>query len=131
MASGSENLSLTPFHFEGRNVRLIDRDGETWFVAADVARELGYRDAADLIRNSDADERGTHNMRTPSGDQEMSIVSSLAKILAASSCDLGDERDVIRTLQRAGIPDGTIICLSDESTELARAIRAATNAEIA
>lgn len=52
----------------------------------------------------------------------------LARILAASSCDLGDERDVIRTLRAAGIPDGAIICLSDEATELARSIRAAATA---
>ncbi len=67
--------SPTPFQFEGRNVRLIEVDGETWFAAGDVARELGYRDAADLIRTLDADEKGTHTARTLGGDQQIAIVS--------------------------------------------------------
>lgn len=66
---------LSPFQFDGRNVRLVDRNGETWFVAADVARELGYRMASDLTRTLDDDERGTHTMRTPSGDQDLAIIS--------------------------------------------------------
>ncbi len=67
--------SPTPFQFEGRNVRLIERDGETWFVATDIARELGYRDAADLTKNVDADEKGTCPVRTPGGDQVVTILS--------------------------------------------------------
>lgn len=67
--------SPTPFQFEGRNVRLVDIDGETWFVATDVARELGYRDAADLVRLLDDDEKGTRNLRTLGGDQQVAIVS--------------------------------------------------------
>ncbi|WP_040620331.1 phage antirepressor KilAC domain-containing protein [Rhodovulum sp. PH10] len=66
---------INPFQFEGRNVRLIDLTGETWFVATDVARELGYRDAADLVRTLDADEKGTHNLRTLGGEQEVAIIS--------------------------------------------------------
>lgn len=67
--------SDTAFQFEGRNVRLVEQDGETWFVATDVARELGYRDAADLTRTLDADEKGTHSLRTLGGEQEVAIVS--------------------------------------------------------
>jgi prophage antirepressor-like protein len=67
--------SDTAFQFEGRNVRLVEQDGETWFVATDVARELGYRDAADLTRILEADEKGTHNLRTLGGDQEVAIIS--------------------------------------------------------
>ena len=91
----SDLTGVNPFQFEGRNVRLVDRDGKTWCVASDVARELGFRDAANLIRMLDDDEKGrhsvpthegyaqsaypldnggTHNLSTPS-DQEMSIIS--------------------------------------------------------
>lgn len=32
--------------FEGHNIRIItDQQGEPWFVAADIARALGYNDA--------------------------------------------------------------------------------------
>lgn len=67
--------SDTAFQFEGRNVRLVEQDGETWFVATDVARELGYRDAADLTRSLDVDEKGTHTLRTLGGDQVIAIIS--------------------------------------------------------
>lgn len=51
------------------------------------------------------------------------IVHSMSSLLAASGCDLGDEREVLRTLRSAGHRDGDIIVLSDEATERARAIR--------
>jgi prophage antirepressor-like protein len=68
--------SLTQFTFHNEyNVRIIDLDGELWFVAADVANALDYRDAGNMVRNLDDDERGTHNMSTPSGDQNLSIIN--------------------------------------------------------
>lgn len=57
-------------------------------------------------------------------------IQSLARVLATSTCDLGDERDVFRTLKAAGIPDGDIIIFSDHATEAARNIRA-LNAAVA
>jgi len=67
--------SPTPFQFEGRNVRLVEQDGETWFIATDIARELGYRDAANLLAGIDADEKGTYRASTLGGDQTVSIIS--------------------------------------------------------
>jgi hypothetical protein len=51
------------------------------------------------------------------------VLHSMSSLLAASGCDLGDEREVLRTLRAAGHRDGDIIVLSDEATERARAIR--------
>ncbi|GJA84669.1 phage antirepressor [Aeromonas caviae] len=37
--------------FEGHNIRIItDQQGDPWFVAADIARALGYNDADQAIR---------------------------------------------------------------------------------
>lgn len=55
-------------------------------------------------------------------------IQSLARVLAASSCDLGDERDVMRTLRDAGTPEGSIIVLMDDAIEQARVVRAAESA---
>jgi BRO family protein len=55
---------------EGRPVRLF-RNGDLWFVLADVCQALGYTAAGRL----DADEKGLHSMETPGGPQEMLIVS--------------------------------------------------------
>ena len=69
------NEGLVPAQFDGRNVRLVSIDGETWFVATDVARELGYATAKDLTRTLDEDEKGGHTLPTPGGDQDLAIIS--------------------------------------------------------
>jgi hypothetical protein len=51
------------------------------------------------------------------------VLPSLARVLAASSCDLGDGRDVVDTLTSAGIPHETIINLMDSAIEQARVVR--------
>jgi len=51
------------------------------------------------------------------------LIHSMSSLLATSGCDLGDEREVLRTLRAAGHRDGDIIVLSDEVTERARALR--------
>ncbi len=72
----SESKSgVIPYQFDGRNIRIVERDGEYWFVAGDVADELGHRDAGNLARSLDDDEKGTHILSTPYGDQEVTIIS--------------------------------------------------------
>ena len=62
--------------FYGSNlVRVALVDGEPRFLAADLARVLGYRDANTAIRKVHLDEKGTHIVRTPGGDQEMAVVT--------------------------------------------------------
>lgn len=69
------NADMTPFDFEGQSVRVVAVDGEPWFVAADVAVILGYRMASDMTRRLDPEDRGTRSVRTPSGDQDMTVIS--------------------------------------------------------
>ena len=51
------------FDFEDNAVRVIEKDGEPWFVAADVARVLEFKDARDACRCLDDDEAAPHIMR--------------------------------------------------------------------
>ncbi|PCN47999.1 phage antirepressor Ant [Curtobacterium sp. 'Ferrero'] len=53
----------------------IDEQGEPWFAAADVARFLGHRDAANLVRSLDPDEKGTHQTSTPGGSQLITTIT--------------------------------------------------------
>ncbi len=68
---------IQPFTFPttGQSVRTLLLDGEPWFVAADTTAILGYRMASDATRWLDEDEKGTHLVSTPGGDQLASIVS--------------------------------------------------------
>lgn len=70
-----QHPGLMPYQFEGNSIRIVDRDGEFWFVASDVARELGHAEAAKLTRLLDADEKGLHSVATLGGVQELSVIS--------------------------------------------------------
>lgn len=74
-------MSIEPFDFKGHAVRVIadDPDNPQW-VASDVAKILGYRMASDMTRMLDADEKGTHIVRTRSGNgveqgREMTVIT--------------------------------------------------------
>lgn len=71
-APGTE---VAVFEYSGRTLRTVMIDGQAWFVAADVAALLEYRMASDLTRSLAADLRGTHPMRTPSGMQDVAVIS--------------------------------------------------------
>ncbi len=66
---------LTVFDFEDAAVRIIARDGEPWFVAADVCRILELGNTGMAISRLDDDEKGVTNVDTLGGRQEMSIIS--------------------------------------------------------
>lgn len=68
-------MELQNFHFDGSAIRVQSLNGEPWFVAKDVSDILGYRTSNDMTRRLDADERGTQKVRTPSGDQEMTVIN--------------------------------------------------------
>ena len=47
---------LAVFDFQGAQLRTSKQDDEPWFVAADVARILGYRDAPNMVRRLDGED---------------------------------------------------------------------------
>ncbi len=57
------------------SVRTITINNEPWFVASDIAKTLGYRMASDLTRRIDEEDKGTHLVSTPSGEQKMSVIN--------------------------------------------------------
>lgn len=69
------NNEIQPFEFEGNKVRALADGDEVMFVASIIAKILGYRDAANLARNLDDDERGIHEVSTPSGTQNMTVLT--------------------------------------------------------
>ena len=66
---------VDPFEFEGNKVRALSDGNEVVFVASDIAKILGYRDAANLTRNLGNGEKGTHEVSTPSGLQNMTVLT--------------------------------------------------------
>ena len=60
----------------GSDLRIIiDDDQKIWFVASDIAKILEYRDAPNLIRGLDDDEKGMQKVSTLGGEQQMSVIT--------------------------------------------------------
>ncbi len=56
-------------------VRAIERNGEPWFVAADVCKALEISDTWNALQRLDDDEKGTCSISTPGGEQKMNIIN--------------------------------------------------------
>lgn len=56
-------------------MRAFLRDGEPWFVAADVCAALEIKNGRDAMTRLDEDEKGVASTDTPGGSQKMSIVN--------------------------------------------------------
>lgn len=112
--------------------------GEPWFVASDIAKILGYRDAAQLVRLLDDDEKGTQILSTHGGEQKMTIVNESGfyrSIMQRRSSWVKDEKkrefviafqrwvthDVLPSIRRNG---GYMVARQDETPEqtMARAV---------
>ena len=56
-------------------IRVIDRDGEPWFIAVDVCKALELGNSRQAIARLDDDEKGVISIDTPGGPQEMSVIN--------------------------------------------------------
>lgn len=76
MEIGVSEQKITPFVFEGETtVRVCERGGKPVFVAADVCRGLGIKQAGRAIAALDADEKGVISIHTPGGEQTVLAVT--------------------------------------------------------
>jgi prophage antirepressor-like protein len=78
--------NIVPFEFEGVPVRVVDQNGDPWWVLADVCFVLEHTDPSKMASRLDPDEKGTTIVRTLGGDQEMLIISEpgLYKLIQTS-----------------------------------------------
>lgn len=65
--------SLIPFNYNSKQVRVIERNGEPWFVAADVCEILELTNPTESIKALDDDEKCT--LRISEGGPERNIIS--------------------------------------------------------
>ena len=110
-------------------------DGEPWFVASDIAKALGYRDAEKMTRRLDDDEKGTRSVGTPGGKQQMTVITEAgmysavldSKVVGAKRFKRWVTHEVLPALRR----DGAYVASSgdeDDETLMARALLAAKRA---
>lgn len=63
------------FHQTFGTIRSCMKDGQPWFVAADVCKALNLPDTHKAVERLDLDEKGRNSIPTPGGSQTMTIVS--------------------------------------------------------
>ena len=68
-----ESGAVERFSFEGAEVRTVIRDGDPWWVAADVASVLGLSNLHSSLAHLDDDERTLHSVE--SGQRSMSVIN--------------------------------------------------------
>ena len=63
------------FNFNSNTIRVIERDGEPWWVAKDVCDVLGLGTTAKAVEGLDSDEKGMSIVHTLGGNQPMTIIN--------------------------------------------------------
>lgn len=67
--------------FNDKEIRFIEKDGEYWAVASDVANALGYSQTSNMLRMIDKEDVTTHNVKVTSNSkfarktQRVSVIS--------------------------------------------------------
>lgn len=119
---------MQPFDFRGHEVRvLVGTDGEPRWVASDVAKILGYRNAEGMTRNLRDRHKGAQIVCTPSGDQSMTVITEgglYAAVLKSRRPDAEEFQDwvtdeVLPTIRKHGgylTPEKTEQILTDPDT---------------
>lgn len=66
---------LTPFNFEGHDVRVLIIDDEPWWVVNDVCAVLGIADSRTVVQRLDEEDVAQARVLTPGGVQQTNIVN--------------------------------------------------------
>ena len=67
--------ALVPLDFEGRNVRMVERDEVPWWVLADVCHAMDIANPRNIAARLDDDEKDVHTVDTPGGQQQTTIIT--------------------------------------------------------
>jgi prophage antirepressor-like protein len=108
MMSSPQSTTIKQFSFFGNEVRVVDRDGNPWFVLADIAKVLGIANTRDLAKRVRENQRSRFNL----GRQGEAIIineSGLYRMLLRSDkaeaepFQIWVEDEVLPTIRKHGI----------------------------
>ena len=71
----STTENVTPFQFHDTTIAVMNRNGQPWFVAADVCRVLELTNTSKACDTLEDDEKGVTNGDTLGGKQQLLIIS--------------------------------------------------------
>ncbi|MDK9644744.1 Bro-N domain-containing protein [Propionibacterium freudenreichii] len=97
-------MSVIPFSYDDHPVRVIERDGEPWLVAADVCGVLTIANPRDALARLDPDEKGVGTTDTLGGMQRMAIISEAGVYTLAMTSRKPQAKPFVRWLSHEVIP---------------------------
>lgn len=114
--------NVIPFDFEGAAVRIVMREGEPWFVAADVCGVLEHGNPRQVVSRLDDDEKGVLNVDTLGGRQEVTAIneSGLYSLIMTSRKEAARRfkkwvtAEVLPSIRKSG---GYMVAQADETPE--------------
>lgn len=66
---------LQIFNYEDYPIRIVENEGEPWWVLSDVCTALGLTNPSTVTSRLDKDEKGISLIYTPGGTQKMSVIN--------------------------------------------------------
>ena len=82
--------------WNGYEIRFVEKDGEWWAVAADIAKALGHRDAEKAVRALKDKYKGTH---------KVGITSHKTKSRKSQDMTILNEKGIYRLIMRSNKPE--------------------------
>lgn len=99
----SNQTQLSTFSFESKSIRTLAINNEPWFVAKDVCDAIGLTNSRMSLIALDEDEKGVSLIYTPSGQQEMNIVSESGMYTLILRCRDAVKKDLFHTVLENGL----------------------------
>lgn len=120
---------LQIFIYSGNQLRTVKQPDGLWWVLRDVCDVLGIRNAADIKKRLDDDEKGVGQIYTPGGVQEVTIINEPGLYSVILRSDKPEAKafkrwvthDVLPSIRRTGaygIPPEKLVHLNDLQKQL-------------
>ncbi|UXR69075.1 Bro-N domain-containing protein [Staphylococcus sp. IVB6246] len=111
--------------FDNKEIRFIEKDGEYWAVAGDVAKVLGFRDSYTAIRVLPNHVKDTHKVRTLGGEQNMSVINEKGiyrLVMRSNKTEAEDFQDwicdvLVELRQATGVKDFEVFRMLDKQKQ--------------
>ena len=105
------STTIVPFDFDGQSVRVVERDGEPWFVLADICKILGLTNPSMAAESIDADALSSTEVIDSLGRSQSARITDESGLYALAFKSRKDEakaftkwvtKEVLPTIRKTG-----------------------------
>ena len=95
------------FNYKSNEIRVIEQNGESWFVGKDVAEALGYKDTINALKDHvDKEDKRVGRIATPSrGNQDATLINEPGVYSLIFSSKLPSAKEFKRWVTHEVLPD--------------------------